>query len=282
MDKFVAILLGIFATSFFCLFHIADFSSFIFEYVTLIVVMFVFFVGYETFVPVVRGGFLLLLGNKVFECMEEVQEFQPWLNDHEIIDFLLGDVLALAGIVLIAIGVQLRLSRQKQLLNRDAHTNAYNKFAIERITQTELEKGEKKKRNTSILIVDVDHFKHFNDSHGHQLGDEVLISVKKHLQENIRSSDYLARWGGDEFVITCPNTSESEAIKIMERIQSSATQSLSIKSIPIRLSIGAATSLYSIDTFSRIFREADRALYQVKEQGRNGYKHYQNNDLVSC
>ncbi|MDN3698706.1 GGDEF domain-containing protein [Vibrio cortegadensis] len=214
--------------------------------------------------------------NKAFECIEEVQVLHAWLNNRQIIDFLFGDVLALTGVALVAIGVHSRLKHQKQQLNKDPLTSTYNKFGLEHITQSVLDKSKKTQSNTSILIIDVDKFKKFNDTYGHLLGDKALITVTNHLKNNIRAADYLGRWGGDEFVIICPNTSENEAIKLMKRIQNSAMKSLSIKAIPIRLSIGATTTNNSLDSFTQIFREADRALYQVKEQGRNGYKHYQN------
>ncbi|NOH83340.1 GGDEF domain-containing protein [Vibrio sp. 03-59-1] len=276
MDKFIAIFLSLITPSFLLLFHIVDFTSFIFQYATLIAVMIVFISGYESFIPIEKFGFLLFMLNKAFECIEEVQVLHAWLNNRQIIDFLFGDVLALTGVALVAIGVHSRLKHQKQQLNKDPLTSTYNKFGLEHITQSVLDKSKKTQSNTSILIIDVDKFKKFNDTYGHLLGDKALITVTNHLKNNIRAADYLGRWGGDEFVIICPNTSENEAIKLMKRIQNSAMKSLSIKAIPIRLSIGATTTNNSLDSFTQIFREADRALYQVKEQGRNGYKHYQN------
>ncbi|MEZ8605077.1 GGDEF domain-containing protein [Vibrio splendidus] len=280
MDKFIVIFLGLITTSFLLLFQVVDFSSFIFEYATLLAVIVVFISGYASFISIEKYGVLLLMLNKVFECMEEVQVLQTWLNNRQFVDFLFGDIVPLTGVVLVAIAVHSRLKQQKQQLNKDSLTNAYNKFALERIALSVLNKSKNKQLNTSIIIIDVDKFKDFNDIYGHLLGDDVLITVTNHLRNNIRAADYLGRWGGDEFVIICPNTSESESIKIMKRIQDSATKSLSIKSIPIRLSIGATTSNNSQYSFNQIFREADRALYQVKEQGRNGYKHYQNNALM--
>lgn len=182
---------------------------------------------------------------------------------------------------MIAKGLLLTLRKQNYLLSKDPHTRSYNKLAIERIAQSEIESGRVRRLDTSVLIVDIDNFKHFNDTYGHQIGDEALVVVTRHLQSQIRASDYLSRWGGDEFVIVCPNTSQTQVVRLMKRIQQSSNQLLRIQSLPIKLSIGAATSERSIDTFSQTFRKADRSLYHVKEQGRNGYKHYAEDEVVS-
>ena len=276
MDKFLVIFLGLITTLFLLRFDIVDFSSFIFEYIALLTLFGLFIRGYRWFTSTERCGILLLMWHKTFECMEEVKTLQSFLNNYQFLDFLLGDIVALTGILLVTLSFCSRFTRQKQQLNMDSHTKIYNKFAIEHITHSVLETGKIKRSSTSILIIDVDKFKSFNDSYGHLLGDDVLLMVTSHLKKNIRSGDFLGRWGGDEFVIICPNTSERETIKIMKRIQESAINTLSVKSIPIRLSIGATTSISSQDSFVQIFREADRALYQVKENGRNGYKHHIN------
>lgn len=276
MDKFVITFLILITTLFFLQIDIVDFSSVIFEIIALLTLFGLFIRGYRWLTSTERCGILLLMWHKAFECMEEVQALQSFFNNYPFLDFLLGDILALTGILLVTLSVYYRFTRQKQQLNMDSHTKIYNKFAIEHITHSVLETGKIKRSSTSILIIDVDKFKSFNDSYGHLLGDDVLVMVTSHLKKNIRSGDFLGRWGGDEFVIICPNTSDLEAIKIMKRIQDSGVDSLSVKSTPIRLSIGATTSICSQDPFDQIFREADRALYQVKEHGRNGYKHHNN------
>ncbi|USD63666.1 GGDEF domain-containing protein [Vibrio sp. SCSIO 43140] len=281
MDRLFACSICIATAFVFVFFTIQDVYSYVFEYIIQLLFTIVYLSGYLSFSLTVRCGFLLLIVHKLYECLEEVTELQLWLNQEQVVEFIFDDMLVLIGIFLIAKGILLTLEKQEYLLSKDPHTRSFNKLAIERIAQSEIDKGRASQSDTSILIIDIDNFKHFNDTYGHQLGDEALVAVTKHLQSQIRASDYLSRWGGDEFVIACPNTSQVEVVKLMKRIQQSANNVLRIQSVPIKLSIGAATSELSIDTFSHTLRKADRSLYQVKEQGRNGYKHYQENDIVS-
>nr|WP_112477935.1 diguanylate cyclase [Vibrio variabilis] len=195
MDRFLACAVCIATALVFVFCTIQDVYSYVFEYLVLLLLTVVYLSGYVSFSLTSRCGFLLLICHKLYECLEEVTELQWWLEQARVVEFIFDDMLVLTGIAMIAKGLLLTLRKQNYLLSKDPHTRSYNKLAIERIAQSEIESGRVRRLDTSILIVDIDNFKHFNDTYGHQLGDEALVAVTRHLQSQIRTSDYLSRWG---------------------------------------------------------------------------------------
>ena len=119
----------------------------------------------------------------------------------------------------------------------------------------------------SILVFDIDHFKAINDQFGHQEGDAALIRITESVNEHLRPTDLLARYGGDEFVVLLPGTDEKAAMAIAQRIRSSANL-LTVKGQSVSVSLGG-TALQHDDTFTTMFARADRALYRAKASGRN-------------
>lgn len=125
--------------------------------------------------------------------------------------------------------------------------------------------------DTAIIMVDIDHFKRINDKHGHDAGDHVLQAVAAALQNNIRSTDKLARWGGEEFLLLCVHTTTQQALLIAEKLRTSI-ESLNLhyrdNAIPVTVSLGLGIA-YDGETFDELFLRSDRALYQAKRLGRN-------------
>ncbi|MFA1614819.1 GGDEF domain-containing protein [Citrobacter amalonaticus] len=124
----------------------------------------------------------------------------------------------------------------------------------------------------SILIIDVDKFKEINDTWGHNTGDEILRRVSQAFYDNVRSSDYVFRYGGDEFIIVLTEATQTDTLRIAERIRS-RVEKTKIKSpagdfIPLSLSIGAAMFNGHPD-YERLIQIADEALYTAKRRGRN-------------
>jgi diguanylate cyclase (GGDEF)-like protein len=133
------------------------------------------------------------------------------------------------------------------------------------------------RHNTSIaiLLIDIDHFKLVNDTHGHQVGDFILSEFSKVIQKNIRKYDILARYGGEEFVIVLPETNTGEALIVAEKLRSVIELTSfqdSRKSYRITASFGqsgctpATESNFNKDN---LIHQADQALYEAKEKGRN-------------
>ena len=121
----------------------------------------------------------------------------------------------------------------------------------------------------SLIMLDLDHFKKVNDTYGHNTGDHVLREVARFLSVQSRPYDSIARWGGEEFVVLLPKTSEGAACDIAERIRVGVAGELSSKvGFPLTVSLGI-TEYYTDDTLETFTERADMALYQAKESGRN-------------
>lgn len=138
----------------------------------------------------------------------------------------------------------------------------------------------KKRGFLSLLMIDVDHFKTYNDQFGHPAGDQVLIRLVSVLTYALRVSDLLARFGGEEFVVALPETGEYKAIEVADRLVVTI-QKETWENRPITISVGIATLDFSLpvstfrdtDFSTRIVEEADRALYRSKANGRNQATH---------
>lgn len=119
----------------------------------------------------------------------------------------------------------------------------------------------------SVLLIDVDHFKQINDAGGHALGDQVLIGLAERLQAQLRLSDRLGRWGGEEFLIMAAATSLAAASDLAERIRRAASAT-PCAGRDVTLSLGVAQCRPD-DTIDSVVQRADRALYAAKANGRN-------------
>ncbi len=124
----------------------------------------------------------------------------------------------------------------------------------------------------SCIMMDIDHFKRVNDTHGHDAGDQVLVSTARLLQQSCRTSDILGRLGGEEFVLVCPQTNLEQATGLAERIRTSAEQA----AIPVRsatlhitMSLGVAERGPNMRSWEDLLRVADQTLYEAKASGRN-------------
>ena len=126
----------------------------------------------------------------------------------------------------------------------------------------------------TLLMLDLDHFKRINDTHGHLAGDATLRQLGKLLQENVRRSDFVARVGGEEFVIICADTDGPTAVALAERLRHMVAKhewQRTATGIPMSctVSIGVSQPFDRVDELDRALREADRAMYHSKQTGRN-------------
>jgi diguanylate cyclase (GGDEF)-like protein len=122
--------------------------------------------------------------------------------------------------------------------------------------------------STTLLIIDIDHFKMVNDTHGHYVGDEILIKLTKILSDNIRASDSLFRYGGEEFVIIAENTDIQAGLVLAEKLREVIESSIMHAQLEITVSIGSA-QLGSGESKQQWVGRADQALLQAKRDGRN-------------
>jgi diguanylate cyclase (GGDEF)-like protein/PAS domain S-box-containing protein len=126
----------------------------------------------------------------------------------------------------------------------------------------------------ALLFLDLDRFKVVNDSLGHPIGDRVLVTMAERLQRELRKGDSAARFGGDEFVLVCPNTTMSEAIKVAMRACAAVAEPMEIdgEAVVLTASVGIAAAHGPSDSPDRLIRDADAAMYRAKDSGRGRYE----------
>jgi len=176
-----------------------------------------------------------------------------------------------------ALSVDNAINRMR--LQRDGLTDPLTQIANRRFFERRLSEEASLWRrhggSLSCLIVDIDHFKRINDSHGHMVGDEVLVQVARRLNSGLRSSDVLARYGGEEFVLLLPATDARHAVEIAGRLRLSVSeQTLGTPRPAVTVSIGVATLTDGLrtdinDPGTVLLRAADDGLYRAKSEGRN-------------
>lgn len=153
----------------------------------------------------------------------------------------------------------------------DSLTGTNNRAAMDRCLERELELAHRHDHDLSLMIVDVDHFKRINDSLGHSAGDAVLKALTACMQDTMRASDMLFRYGGEEFALILAGTDLDGARQMGERLRAAVDSYPFVynnKDIDVTVSIGVA-SLGRRDSANRLFNKADAALYQAKKAGRN-------------
>ena len=152
----------------------------------------------------------------------------------------------------------------------DSQTGLYNRATTEKLIRESLYGGQPDEWNT-FLLIDIDHFKSFNDTYGHLLGDAVLRFMGEAMREVFRSTDVLCRWGGDEFVIFIPRFSDEPSLRNRLSALQACMKAFKHqgKPMPLTLSIGGVIAKNET-TLNMLFAQADEALYVVKEQGRDG------------
>ncbi len=169
------------------------------------------------------------------------------------------------------------LSRMNEVFHgmaiRDGLTDAFNHRYINEMLEKHIEKSRIEGADLSLIFIDVDHFKLFNDQHGHQNGDVLLRELSALMRENIRTKDIVARWGGEEFVIVCPTTVEATAAGMAETLRGSIAEHLFMPDVlppSTRVTISAGiASLSKHGTKAALLEAADAALYVAKKNGRN-------------
>lgn len=167
-----------------------------------------------------------------------------------------------------------RANRQLvQLSFRDPLTGAANRRRLDLAGRDELERAAEKDQRLSLVLLDLDHFKQFNDRHGHLAGDEALKCVAQSIAGIMRSGDLIARFGGEEFACLLPDTTAEQAAEIAERVRSAvmahSMETLADRFDSLTISAGIATSRPGETALEGLVDRADQALYQAKRAGRN-------------
>ncbi|MBL0686243.1 MAG: diguanylate cyclase [Sulfurospirillum sp.] len=150
----------------------------------------------------------------------------------------------------------------------DSLTGSFNRAKFEEIFDEKYKRVKRYNRTLCIAILDIDFFKKVNDNYGHQIGDEVLKELAKLSINQVRSTDFFARWGGEEFILLMDETSLKNATKVCEKLRKSV-ENFKKQNLPqITISIGLS-QIQQNDTKDSFFKRADEALYKAKKNGRN-------------
>ncbi|HKI53129.1 MAG TPA: GGDEF domain-containing protein [Anaerolineales bacterium] len=156
---------------------------------------------------------------------------------------------------------------------RDPLTGLFNRRYLEETLMTEIERARRYKRPFSIIMMDLDHFKRFNDTHGHEAGDIVLQTLGKFLQQHVRGGDIACRYGGEEFTLILPDTSleiaQTRAEQLCEGIRTLSVEFKNQILGPLTLSVGVASFPDHGESGEMVLHAADTALYQAKSKGRD-------------
>ncbi|MCL2168397.1 MAG: diguanylate cyclase [Defluviitaleaceae bacterium] len=168
-------------------------------------------------------------------------------------------------------------SLQKELAYTDELTGAYNRRHFTETAQMALHKCNQEFRDFSVIMIDIDHFKEVNDTHGHAIGDEVLKIFTSRIRHVLKQDTPLARYGGEEFAIKLEGVSLENAVRTAHRL-SRAIQDTPFIVGPLKINItasfGVASKTDTCTTLPEIMNDADKALYQAKESGRNNVVGY--------
>lgn len=175
-----------------------------------------------------------------------------------------------------ALAYQMRHDREarlqaEHLARIDPLTNLYNRRAFHEMAAWVQHNAQRRQAPLTLIMLDIDHFKHINDAHGHDIGDTVLVNIAHHLTQSCRAGDVLARWGGEEFVILLPDTLLEQGRQFAERIR----QLIEVTPIasphgPLHVTVSLGVACLSPhEHLTELIRHADDSLYRAKTEGRN-------------
>lgn len=191
-----------------------------------------------------------------------------------VVDYSLA-IKMLIGFLLIALAVMYRyyeLSKyNKKLLylsQTDILTKLYNRTKIDQELNIQMERAKRTQGHFAVLLLDIDFFKKVNDTFGHPVGDAVLIQLANIATESIRSYDIIGRWGGEEFLVLCPESSVEDVQQVAQRIRKNIKNAHFPTNETLTISIGIGIMTLE-DTPHTLISRADKALYRAKDEGRD-------------
>ncbi|MFO1367322.1 MAG: GGDEF domain-containing protein, partial [Acinetobacter sp.] len=164
-------------------------------------------------------------------------------------------------------------SKIEKLSSTDELTGLLNRRGVNQIIDLQMQQAQITHRETSLIMVDIDNFKNINDQYGHHQGDLVLKHVANILRKNLRASDVIGRYGGEEFVILLPFTSIENAVSVAEvcrkALEQTAVEVKENEMLYIKACFGVSSTAFSGFDYTGLFEQADQALYDAKHNGKN-------------
>jgi diguanylate cyclase (GGDEF)-like protein len=163
--------------------------------------------------------------------------------------------------------------RLEELSNTDDLTKLYNRRYFFELLDLEFQRAQRYEAKLAFVMIDIDHFKNFNDSYGHLIGDRILYEVAQILRETLRVHDIVGRYGGEEFGLLMPETDLKGALVVAERYRKRVEDYMLLEEdmeLRVTISLGVATYPHPrINTIDDLIRLADNALFEAKKNGRN-------------
>jgi len=205
---------------------------------------------------------------KILLCSAELEKklSKPVTARLAIVDYFTSRDHRLTSPMLIEIHV---FRQTEKLAMIDCLTNVFNRRYMDIVLKKEFNRCERYNKSFSICILDLDNFKHINDSKGHQFGDTVLVELTNLIKNTIREEDVLCRYGGEEFIIILPETDSSGAFYLVERIRKALECTPFFPDNNISFSAGTASYPACAQDITSLIRVADKALYEAKFTGKN-------------
>jgi len=212
------------------------------------------------------GACFLLLGNGSFQELMSlsqaggmVAQFAPFILVAYITTMFSSDI-------------RFGLSKAKLVAETDDLTSLLNRRGFAIVAAKMLGQTTRHNRELSVLMIDSDNLKQVNDKHGHKAGDELLLTLVKIIQGQLRDTDVLARYGGDEFVVLLPEAGAAGAFEVAERIRKSVSRTeldINGKTVKLTVSMGVASYPHDGRTLDALVDNADKAMYKAKTKGRD-------------
>jgi diguanylate cyclase (GGDEF)-like protein len=178
-----------------------------------------------------------------------------------------------ANQVAIALDNSRRVEQMERQAVTDQLTNLYNRRAFADMAEKEVGRARRYQRPLALILFDIDHFKQVNDTHGHLVGDQVLRILTDKVTKTTRSTDFVCRYGGEEFIVLMPEAGRDEALAMAERLRemvSGITVVAAEGTLSLTISLGvAALRPTDEETLEGLINRADKAMYEAKAAGRN-------------
>jgi|ERR1035437_603308 diguanylate cyclase (GGDEF)-like protein len=176
--------------------------------------------------------------------------------------------------MLLGVGSRMFEGKEKESLS-DPLTGLANRRFFQDTLLKELRRAQRYEKQLSIIMCDIDHFKSINDTYGHNVGDEVLVSIADLMLGSVRATDFVVRYGGEEFVVLLPESTIKEGVSVAEKIrktvESAGVVSRSRLGLRLKTTLSAGVAAYPFDgeTGDGLIMKADKGLYLAKNRGRN-------------
>lgn len=197
-----------------------------------------------------------------------IDSYQPGTYKHE--DAVIAQTFADEAAIVIE-NARLYETAQKMAIS-DGLTNIFNRRHFYEVAKMEFERSQRYKTPLSVIMIDIDHFKYINDTYGHSAGDQVLIQFVERMKAELRNTDILSRYGGEEFAILLPETDMEEALQVAERLRNVVAKepfNLQTAKPYITISLGVALNEQDVTMLDLLIDRSDKALYESKQFGRN-------------